>query len=160
MKHLKRFVLVAVGIAMLGLAVLHTWTLEKQINVRSGELRDRHSALGILIRISNPKANVVSRTARRDGAGYEWLTVSTRSYSRQPCKEDWSTLFTCAGRLINKARTQEESQAFARSVLDELGESRSISKVARHAVMAYTGVAGSEPHAAILDLWEATGQGH
>jgi hypothetical protein len=156
MKKVRPYAFAAIALALILVGYLLTWTLEIQLNVHSGELRKRHTAFGIRTSITDPLPNALSRAADRDGAGYDWLTVSTRSHNRQPCREDWRSFLSCAAEIIRVASGKEESKEFARAILDDLDESRSLSGSTRHTVRVAKALPtdGTQPN--ILQLRQAT----
>jgi hypothetical protein len=153
-----RYMLAAIGTVLICLGYLSTSKVDIQLNVHSGELRKRYTAFGLQTHIAHPWANALSRVAASDGAGYDWLTVSTRSYSRQPCKEDWKTLITCVRNICDGSGNQEESKEFARSVLEELNGTRSLSQTTRHVLRVLELPLSDNTRPSLMEAWKITAQ--
>ncbi len=152
MKMTHRCISVSIGIALVCAGFFLTSAEDTQVNVYSGESRTRHSAFGVQTHVSDPNANVLSRTAARSGVGHDWLTLSTVG-----CKLDWRNLISCIPAINKAAENERDAVEFARSVLNELDQSRSISGTTRHVVKACLKVyADKRTTAPILDCWETT----
>lgn len=158
MKNSHRCILSAVSLVLFSAGYLWTSTVEVQLNVNSGELRKRYTAFGVQTHVSDSTANGLSRAAKSDGSGGEWLTVSERSYYGQSCREDYRNLISCVSALHEASADKGESEKFARCVIQELNISRSLSGTTRHVERASEVFTASNSQHSILECWQSTTQ--
>jgi len=148
-------VLAAVALAIFAAGLVYSHTVEVQLNVKSGELRNRYTAFGVQAHVSRPRANALSLAAKQDGLEGDWLTVSTRSHYRSPCREDYRSLIPQFTR--DRLPDQKASGELARSALQELDERRSISSTTNHVSKALRVFWGSDSRRPMLECWEVAG---
>lgn len=163
MKISHRFFNTVVGIVLFCAAFLHTFKEDVQIDPYSGMLRGRYYAFGILIYVSGPRANGLSRAARRDKAGGDWIPVATKDL-RSRGHPDYEALILRVSQICRMTTNLAEHQEFARVVLDDLNERRSIRTTTGHVmrvyrnVSVYRGPSSIEFRPSLLDLWRTTMQ--
>lgn len=136
MKRVHKYLLsafVVILLAVLG-GIFRTGKVSKQLDVLSGKLRIQHTCFGEFpLYTSKSKENVLSSAARMDGEAVDWLTIDSDGYYiYNSCgRRDFRTLFTVFYTINSQVVDPSVRQEFARSVLTELREIRSVSFTTR-----------------------------
>jgi hypothetical protein len=165
-KYLLSGLIVILFVVLVG--IFRTGRASKQLDVHSGKLRIQHTCFGgFPIYTSKSKENSLSSAARMDGGTVDWLTIDSDGYYiYNSCgRRDYRTLFSVFYAINLQVAEPGVRQEFARSILKELEETRSVSFVTRHLLKLLDELVARKteesPDAVLIEVWgSTTGSSH
>jgi hypothetical protein len=160
-KYLLSGLIIFLIVALAG--IWGTGRVSKQLDVISGKLRIQHTCFGKFpIYTSNSKENSLSSAARVNDETVDWLTIDSDGYYiYNSCgRRDYRTLFSVFYAINLQVVDPNVRQEFARSVLRELKETRSVSLTTRHLLKLLEELRKRKieesPEAFLVEIWEST----
>lgn len=165
MKRVHKYLLsgfVVILFAMLG-GIFRTGKVSKQLDVLSGRLRIQHTCFGELpLYTSRPRDNALSSAAQMNSETVDWLTIDSNDYyTRNSCgRRDYRTLFSVFYAINLQVADPGLRQEFARSILEELKETRSVRITTRHLLKLSDELQARNPEGSpdtvLIQVWEST----
>lgn len=143
--------------------IFRTGKSSKQLDVLSGKLRTQQTCFGgFPFYTSRSKENALSSAARTNAESVDWLTIDSDSYYiGNTCgRRDYRTLFSVFNAVDLQVVDPNVRQEFARLVLKELKENRSVSFTTRHLLKFVEELqirrTKESPEAVLIDVWKST----